>query len=485
MSRYFFISIFLFLAVGVLFNVLNANNVDVLLEKQMRNMQDLPIAEKMASVSSLLNSYPSKKNQMQILGSIGNERKKVSNPEELRDFYIAVSQRDYDPAVRAFSLRAAAAVLREFHRRDEAQELYRNALAMQPERDLEERTRKMDIQYQVIVEDWFAGRWEAAFQGYMEFAKTYNDISDHKLHIYCYFDALPHIVNRLREQGGRQLIDDAITAGTDSDNVGEKFALAVIDYAMQNNQEALRKIETIANTETSAWWSYLCQSLTMQIHYVSGDYESAKKAFDLMAAQEHYDDLTTRIVGNLGMIVTLFHPKQYGLSLNLYTWFLQSDLYTNEARKESLPEAIVANILENYGIDMLYDNKPADSFRVLSDTYVYYPDTDSGQQAGIILAEHFLKNGEPERAKTLLDRVAAKANNDRELKVWLDLAYAKYYDKIGNEAMKRMYAENVLDIEPREGLEEVERAQYDARGILRELDIKEFFNRFSIQRGTP
>lgn len=110
----------------------------------------------------------------------------------------------------------------------------------------------------------------------------------------------------------------------------------------------------------------------------------------------------------------------------------------------------------------MHHNQWDESFRILVETYATYPDTDSGKQSGIIVAEHYMETGETQRAEDILNAIAQDAGFDREVRIRLDLAMATLNKIKGNESIANMYLQNVSDLPVREGFEEITRARRDA-----------------------
>lgn len=121
-------------------------------------LTSLSVEEKIDSARSLLSDIKDSEDGIALIKAVHKDFRKMNEPELQVDFYEELSTMDIDDSVKAIALKSAAALKRELHQNEASRDYYRRALAIHPERTIADKTSKLDIEYQIIVDDWFAGR---------------------------------------------------------------------------------------------------------------------------------------------------------------------------------------------------------------------------------------------------------------------------------------------------------------------------------------
>ncbi|MFH1739721.1 MAG: hypothetical protein ABIH23_11985, partial [bacterium] len=358
----------------------------------------------------------------------------------------------------------AAKTVREEFRYEEARFYWEAAFECQPERTKEERAAKANIWYQIAEDDWFRGEWEKGLEGFIRFARDFSDADHRSLQMYAFFEAIPTLVKKIGEELPEStLVQEVIDAAAASENAGERFAGAVALCARGDYDAVLQEAVSSTQISDDPRWVFHCDALTIGICLRQKDYDAAKEIFDRIVEEGNEDSYLTRYVLIDGLM--LFTADRHDASLRLHTWYMESPVYTDPARRNNRSNRIRLN----YAIDLMYAGRPDDSFSMLQQLYSEEFETDQGQQAGLIIAEHFLNRNELDRAESIVRSVLEVGEHDRDLWARGQMVLAQVQKAKGSPAMAQQTLRKVLDLPSRPGEQDIETYKRDAQGFLNRL----------------
>lgn len=429
------------------------------------------VEEKMDLAWEIIRETRDPKIGVAVLRMIDSEKRFVKEPATLVELYDRVFFEDnLDPYIRATAMKLSAATIRQHHIYPDSREFYMEAFAIHPERTEEELNQKTDIYYQIIQDDWYSGRWEKALKGYLIFASDFSRRQP-KLHILSYFEAIPVLVMEIdKERAQRKELEESpvifagIKEGDQTDSAGWLLALAAIQMARKNYSEALVLAQKAQELSDREEWDIFPEFLRANICFIQKEFGACKDILNSLANNRLCDEMVVRFISTSTSQITKYHPNQYAMSIPIFEWFLESPLYRDEARRKNLPSHIVAHILINYAITLLYKPDSAQSAKVLEEVYTRYPDTDMGQKAFLLLAESFIQQRRFSEAELLIEKVAANVGLDKEMKIQTDLARIKLRKAQKQYEEAEPYKNNILGLPEQIGDEDMNRAKKEAEG---------------------
>ncbi len=167
--------------------------------------EKLVLSEQIKQAGKSLLSASNVKDKVKVLDELSQLRsksdhtKKQHNMDELALYFKEVSETEQEPYVKAEALRQAGVVMRYIFRYPESRQYFEQAYEKHPVRTLEERTRKGKLYYEIVEDDWYAGRWEKGLQGFVDFAGLYAEVNVHNQQLYAFFEAIPTLVTEVLE----------------------------------------------------------------------------------------------------------------------------------------------------------------------------------------------------------------------------------------------------------------------------------------------
>ncbi|HQO34099.1 MAG TPA: hypothetical protein PLG59_05530 [bacterium] len=418
----------------------------------------------MALADSLLVDSITPEDGIALLRRIAEERKSRADRQPLLAFFNSVAERKVDPAVGADALLCAAKTLREEFRFGEARPYWEAAFERQPERTEAERAAKANLWYQIAEDDWYEGNWEKGLDEFVRFARDFSDADHRSLQMYAFFEAIPMIVRKIgMELPNSTGVRDMIAAAAVSENAGERFAGSVALLARGEYDAAMQQAASSVDLSDDSRWTFHRDALTMGVLLRRCDFDGAREIFDRIVEEGKEDPWLARYVLIDGSLLAWL--GRHDASLPLHEWYFDSPIYTDPERRD-----IYSNRIRfDYAIDMTHAGRMEESFGILQELYTREFDTDQGQQAGLIIAEHFLSAGEPDRAEQIVRSVLSTGGNDCD--VWARglLVSAQVDEARGNRDMAAQALRKVLGLPSRPGEEEIGRVKRDAQFFLNRL----------------
>ncbi len=438
------------------------------LEDQIEQLKEFTVPQRIQTARALFDQNLSLEEARSVLTIIRNSRRHYTKPEELNRFLEDITQQDVDPDIKAYAYSCMAATYREHHNYEETLRYYQLALEAQPTRNQEEWERKLDYAYQIAQEDWYSGRWVKALEAYLNLVKEFSHI-DHFLILFAYYEAIPSITVELKNGDQEELITEAIANLQDSDNPGERFAASMMALHLgklgQSNELAQQTKDLAENKK----FDFLQAGQSMLVDLSHRDFDSYKEKFQELEQSAENDAYLCRITSIFGIAYLLFYPEDYGNMFPIYETYLQSDIYTNPERKSKTKHLMNANIRLNHAILMTYHDRHNDFISNLESTFAEYYDTDGGQFAGLILAEHYIQNADLSRAESILNSLSETVDVDMDVKPRWNIVKAKFFEAKGLEGQAKMHLNDTLSIPERKGVTEYERYKRDANRIMKIL----------------
>jgi tetratricopeptide (TPR) repeat protein len=421
------------------------------------------VEEKVLSASRLFGLSQSKEEKIDIIKTVSQQRRNDLDREQLANYLKSVANQETNIHVKVRALKEAGVVMRYDFRYPESREYFDQAYAIYPETTLEEKSQKGKLYYEIVEDDWYAGRWEKGYQGFCDFAALYADANVKNHQMYAFFEAIPTLVLKIQEHvPDSKAIQQFLKQAESSDNSGELFAAAMTLFTVGEYDLAMKAADNAVEASKDSRWPLYRSFLKASISFLQENTDECLNELNQLVATNENDYHIAYFVRIFGMMIPVYWYEEYSKSYPLYDWFLQSTLVKDDERFQSLPKSIVAHIRTSYAIDLMYFDRMDDSLESLKDVFYQYFGSDEGNFAGLVVSEHYMNNGNIDRAENILSMIFETSEFDRDTAPRANLVMSLLKKKQNKMDEANQFLQRVENLPERIGDIDITRAKFDA-----------------------